>query len=239
MNSPIRQKAADIIGRAKTAVSVINAKFTALKLPPSATPQQSVGSLLAMAITAGRTHSADSIIAEAAQIRRQSKMTMVECEKQLSELKSGADHWFAVADFLKGDLHTLPNAVPEYLARSAMLVKSAAASGAIPASTVLTLIDELKRNGMSALSFLSQTDKKLTRIKSAGLVAAAVQADAFFSRIKSHKGFSLKDQSRLQKYAPIVARVARDRRKAHAEAHFQPHEFQRVYKSFETSGVEL
>jgi hypothetical protein len=234
MDSPIRKSAADIIGRSKTSVSVINAKFTSLRLPPAAIPQQSVGSLLAMAITAGKTHTADSIIAEAAQIRRQSKVTMAECSKQLETLKSGADHWFTVADYLKGDLHTLPNAVPEYLARSAMLVKSAAVSGSISAFIVLTLVDELKRNGTTALLYLAETDKKLTRIKSAGMVAAAVQADAFFSRIKSHKGFTKKDQARLQKYAPIVAHIAKERRLKHAAEHFQPHEFKRVYKNFET-----
>jgi hypothetical protein len=66
------------------------------------------------------------------------------------------------------------------------------------------------------------------------MVAAAVQADAFFSRIKSHKGFTKKDQARLQKYAPIVAHIAKERRLKHAAEHFQPHEFKRVYKNFET-----
>ncbi len=160
-------------------------------------------------------------------------MTMAECSKQLDDLRESAGHWFSTADFLKGELHVLPAEIPAYLARAAMLVKSAAASGSIPASTLLTLIDELKRNGTTALSYLSETEKKLNRIRSAGMVAAAVQADAFFSRIKNHAGFNQKDLQRLRKYAPIVAHIAKERRLKHAAEHFQPHEFKRVYKNFE------
>ena len=234
MDSAIRKEAAGLIGRAKTAVSVLNAKFVSLKIPPVATPNQSVGSLMKMLITNGSTHDANSLILESSKIRRETKATMADCAKKLEELKAGANHWFAVADFLKGDLHTLPNAVPEYLARAAGLVKSASMSGAIPASTVLTLIDELKRNGMTSLSYLQETTKRLERIHSASLVACASQSDAFFSRIKHHKGFTLKDQQRLQRHAPIVARIAADRRLKHAAEHFKPHEFKRVYKNFET-----
>ena len=171
MDSPIRKQAASLIGRAKASVSVLNAKFVSLKIPPAATPNQSVGSLLKMLITNGQTHDANSLILESSKIRRETKMTMADCSKQLEELKASADHWFAVADFLKGDLHVLPAEIPDYLARAAMLVKSAAASGSIPASTVLTLIDELKRNGMTSLSYLQETTKRLERIKSASLVA--------------------------------------------------------------------
>ncbi len=239
MDQPVRKQAADIIGKSKVAVSAINFKFAALKLPPAATPTQSVGSLLAMAITAGKTHTADSIILEAAQIRRNAKRQIAECEKKLAELKDGSNLWFQLSDFLTSKQAVLPTTVPEYLARAANLVRSAALTGAIPASTLQTLSEEVKRNAMTSLSYLSDTEKKLARISSAGMVASAVQADAFFSRIKHHQGFTEKDQQRLKRYAPIVAKVASERRIKHAEAHFQPHEFKRVYKSFETSGVEL
>jgi hypothetical protein len=241
LDSPIRKEAAGLIGRAKASVSVLNAKFVSLKIPPVATPNQSVGSLLKMLITNGTTHDANSLILESSKIRRETKSTMADCAKKLEELKEGANHWFAVADFLKGDLHVLPNEIPAYLSRAAGLVKSAAMSGAIPASTLLTLIDELKRNGMTSLSYLQETSKRLERIHSASLVACASQSDAFFSRIKHHKGFTLKDQQRLQRHAPIVQRIAEERRKAHAAKFFAEHQLKRTYKGYEltASGVEL
>lgn len=233
MDSPIRKQASGIIGRAKSSVSLINAKFTSLKLPPAATPQQSVGSLLAMAITAGKTHTADSVILEASKIRRESKMQHAECEKQLSDLKASADLWFQLSDFLTSKQAVLPPTVPEYVARAATLVRSAALAGSLPASTLKTLSDELTRNATTSLSYLSETEKRLARIKSAGGVAVAVQSSDFFDRIKYHKGFTAKDQQRLKRYAPIVAKVASERRLKHAAAHFEPHQFKRVYKNFE------
>lgn len=238
MDHPIRKQAADIIGRAKSSVSLINSKFLALKLPPSATPRQSVGSLLAMAITHGKTHTADSIILESALIRRSAKVTMVECEAQLFELKKSANHWFDLSAFLKGDSQTLPIAIPEYLARSATLIKSAATSGAIPAVTLLTLIDEVNRNAMTSLSYLSETEKRLARIKSAGGVAVAAQTESFLTKIAKHEGFTKKDQARLKRHIPFVAKVASERRLQHAANHFEPHQFKRIYKNFEVE-VEL
>lgn len=233
MDSPIRKQAADIVGRAKSSVSLINAKFQSLKLPPSASPQQSVGALLAMALAHGKTHSADSLIFEASKIRRQSKMTLQECEKQLSDLRQSATHWLDLSAFLKGESQTLPIEIPEYLARAATLVKSAATSGAVPAVTLLTLIDEVNRNATTALSYLKETEKRLLRVKSAGSVAVAVQSEAFFDRIKSHDGFTSNDQARLKRYLPYVSKVASERRLRHAAQHFAPHEFKRVYKNYE------
>lgn len=233
MDSPVRKTAAGIIGKAKTAVSLVNSKFLALKLPPAATPNQSVGSLFAMALAHGKTHTADSIILESALIRRSAKVTMTECEEQLFGLKKSANHWFALSDFLKGESQTLPLETPEYMARAATLIKSAATSGTIPAVTLLTLIDEINRNAMTSLSYLSETEKRLARIKSAGGVAVAAQTEAFLTKIAKHEGFTKKDQARLKRHIPFVAKVASERRLQHAAQHFEPHQFKRVYKNYE------
>jgi hypothetical protein len=241
LDSPIRTQAANIIGRAKSSVSLINAKFQSLKIPPSANPQQSVGALFAMALAHGKTHSADSLIFESGKIRRQSKMTFVECEKSLSELRQSANHWLALSDFLKGNAQVLPIEIPEYLARAATLVKSAALSGAIPAVTLLTLVDEINRNAMTSLSYLQETTKRLTRIRSAGDVAVAAQTEHFFNRVKNHAGFTVKDQKRIQRYLPFVEHIASERRKSHAANHFSDHQLKRTYKGYElaATGVEI
>jgi hypothetical protein len=194
-----------------------------------------------MALAHGKTQDASSIINSASQIRRQSKATFLECEKQLLELKAGANHWLDVSAFLKGDSQVLPIKIPEYVARAANLVKSAATSGSIPATTLLTLVDEINRNSMHALSYLKETEKRLARIKSASGVAIAVQSESFFDRIKSHDGFTASDQARLKRYLPFVAKVASERRLKHAASHFEPHSFKRVYKNLEltATGVEL
>ncbi len=168
-------------------------------------------------------------------------MQIAECEKQLAELKSASDLWFQLSDFLTSKQAVLPTSVPAYVARAATLVRAAALAGALPSSTLQTLSEELKRNAMHSLSFLSETEKRLARVKSAGGVACALQTDSFISRIKSHKGFTAKCRARLEKYSPIVHRIAVERRKAHAEVHFTEHQIRHTYKNYEqtATGVKL
>lgn len=241
MDQPVKKRAATLLGNTKAALSALNAKFKALPIPPEANTRQTLGSLLALAANPAATSNTAQIILQVSQMRKSLMRSLKSSRTELQALKDDAGKWIDLANYVEGKSSSPPEGTPLHLEQAAIRVRSACEAGVLPTSTGVTLAGEIRRHGMAALSYLSETQKRIDRVISAGEVAVYGQSDAFFARIKTHQGFTPKDRMRLERHAIAVARVAANRRKRHASQYFAPRDLTKIYKHLElsASGVDV
>jgi len=217
---------AEVIKQCKSALALINHKFTAIK-EPSFINKSSAGAMIASLLNGAKEDtSARAIAIKAAKIRREAEATFKEAKEKLQEAHEEGCGLAAVAKYLKGECSIVE--VPENLITFTKQAHRAIQMGLVSPG----VSEEISRNVMSGLSTIDTAFKKLEQLEKAGQVAVTKQSFDLYNRLSTSDGFD----------APTKDALTRVAQKANAQYLTHKDLYARKYfsaKELKSSGYEI